>query len=150
LSHREQGQGSAVKSGGGDGDASVIRASSAEMAGDESITVFTSAQQQQQQQQRQPPNSVASSFRRATDEEVEAVRHGTQALTSQEMQEALQVLKYDIHRDIRSVITEQSRQFALYREDMTAMVAELKGHLDGVLAANTELRKENERLRHIY
>ena len=84
------------------------------------------------------------------DKEVEQIRHGVEAVTSQEMQEALQLLKYDIHKDVWSILTEQARQFELQRGDMLKIVEELKGHLSSVLEANMELRKENERLRHIY
>lgn len=86
----------------------------------------------------------------AKDDKLEQLRQGVSSVTSQELQEALQVLKYDIHKDVWSILSEQSRQFELQRGDMMRMVEELKGHLSSVLEANTELRRENERLRHIY
>ncbi len=84
------------------------------------------------------------------DDRVEELRQGVSSVTSQELQEALQVLKYDIHKDVWSILAEQSRHFELQRGDMMRLVEELKGHLSSVLEANAELRKENERLRHIY
>ena len=86
----------------------------------------------------------------SNDEKVEALRKGMAAVSSQELQESLAVLKFDIHRDIRAVLTEQTRQFAMYKDDMAEMVSGLSRQLQAVLEANADLRKENERLRHIY
>ena len=84
------------------------------------------------------------------DDKVEQIRHNIEAVTSQELQEALQLLKYDIHKDVWSILSEQSRQFEIQSNDMRKMLEDLKSHLSSVLEANAELRKENERLRHIY
>ena len=89
---------------------------------------------------------------RQTEEDglVSELRRGVSTVTSQELQESLAVLKFDIHCDIRDVLTEQARQFSMYRDDVAEMVGELQKQLQSVLDANSELRKENERLRHIY
>ena len=57
-----------------------------------------------------------------------------------------------IHREIQVVVVvrEQVRQFALAKQDMDRSMASLSAQLGGVLRANEELRRENERLRHIY
>ena len=44
----------------------------------------------------------------------------------------------------------QVRQFALAKEDTADMVRALSAQLQELLAANKELRQENERLRRIY
>lgn len=71
-------------------------------------------------------------------------------LTADDLQEALRGLRYDIHREVAAVLKEQSRQFAAAKEDTAELISALSRELKVVLAANEELRRENERLRHIY
>ena len=61
---------------------------------------------------------------RQTEEDglVSELRRGVSTVTSQELQESLAVLKFDIHCDIRDVLTEQARQFSMYRDDVAEMV----------------------------
>lgn len=104
---------------------------------------------QKEQVAKMPPDSHAQQHK-GEDGVVSEVRQGISSVTSHELQESLAVLKFDIHCDIRNVLTEQARQFNMYREDMAEMVDGLQKQLQSVLEANSELRKENERLRHIY
>lgn len=36
-----------------------------------------------------------------------------QPVTSQELQESLQILRYDMHKEVQGIVKEQIRQFAL-------------------------------------
>ena len=71
-------------------------------------------------------------------------------MTNGELQDALQMLRYDIHKELQAVMREQVRQFHLAKEDTTKLVNEMSDQLREVLQANKELRAENERLRRIY
>jgi hypothetical protein len=71
-------------------------------------------------------------------------------VTNGELQDALQMLRYDIHKELQAVMRDQVRQFQLAKEDTAKLVAEISEQLREVLLANKELRAENERLRRIY
>ena len=80
------------------------------------------------------------------------------------------MLKYDIHevnyhyylyyylyyyyvnnyKEIREIMKEQVRQFAIAKDDMQIAIKELSIQLAEVLQTNKELRAENEYLRRIY
>ena len=86
----------------------------------------------------------------ADDEEFESLRRAHRAVTTQELQDSLQMLRYDVHREVQEVIKEQVRQFAIAREDTEDIIRCLSSQLADLLQANKELRAENERLRRIY
>ena len=71
-------------------------------------------------------------------------------LTTADLTEALDMLRYDVHREVQVVLREQVRQFQLAKEDTAQLVGELSQQLQELLQANKELRAENERLRRIY
>jgi len=78
------------------------------------------------------------------------VPSGDAYMTGSAFQEALAGLRYDIHREVQSVVKEQVRQFALAKDDMQQVVGKLSGQMADLLQANAQLRAENERLRRIY
>jgi WD40 repeat protein len=80
----------------------------------------------------------------------DALRGAMKAVSSQELQDSLMQLRYDIHKEVREVIREQSRQFELSRDDTAELIAGMSAMLQEVLSANKALREENERLRRIY
>ena len=86
----------------------------------------------------------------AANDDYSALRQMVQAVSSAELQESLQLLRYDMHREISAVLREQVRLFERQRDDMSVLVDELRNQLHDVLQANKELRAENERLRNIY
>lgn len=71
-------------------------------------------------------------------------------VTLEDLNDAFQLLRYDMHREVQAVIREQVRQFAIAKEDTAIAIREMSEQLKELLAANKELREENERLRHIY
>lgn len=71
-------------------------------------------------------------------------------MTGSAFQEALVGLRYDIHREVQSVVKEQVRQFALAKDDMQHVVGKLSDQMADLMQANAQLRAENERLRRIY
>ena len=84
------------------------------------------------------------------DTDFSALQKTLDGVSSQEFQESLQLLRYDIHKDVQSIMTEQARQFSMSKQDMSVMIDSLRQQLNEVLEANKQLRLENERLRHIY
>jgi hypothetical protein len=64
--------------------------------------------------------------------------------------ELFQELRYEIHRELQSIVKEQIRQFSIAKSDMERIVGSLAKQMDDLLIANRELREENERLRKIY
>ena len=60
-------------------------------------------------------SSSSSSIRApaAVTPEADSLRRAMQPVTAQELQEALQLLKYDVHKEIQAVTREQVRQFAI-------------------------------------
>lgn len=84
------------------------------------------------------------------DDEFDSLRKTLRPVTSQELQDALQMLRYDVHREVQEIIKEQVRQFTLAREDTENIIRGLSSQLADLLQANKELRAENERLRRIY
>ena len=82
------------------------------------------------------------------------VQHGSyitgSPVSTKDLHEALEVLRYDVHREVQTVVREQVRQFGIAKQDMEDTVAKLGQQMAQLLRANEELRKENERLRRIY
>lgn len=78
------------------------------------------------------------------------VPSGDAYMTGSAFQEALVGLRYDIHREVQSVVKEQVRQFALAKDDMQHVVGQLSDQMADLMQANAQLRAENERLRRIY
>jgi hypothetical protein len=107
-------------------------------------------------------------------EDFSSLRNAVRPVTAKELEEALELLKYDIHREIQEVIREQVRQFSIAKvnckfvftiyeldfyilyiyhysqEDTMHLIRDLSLQLKELLIANKELRDENERLRKIY
>ena len=71
-------------------------------------------------------------------------------VSTKDLHEALEMLRYDVHREVQTVVREQVRQFGIAKQDMENTVAKLGQQMVQLLQANEELRKENERLRRIY
>eukprot|EP00981_Chlorochromonas_danica_P002132 scaffold424_cov165-Ochromonas_danica.AAC.32 len=80
----------------------------------------------------------------------EEIRQAVQPVTSKELEDALDLLRYDIHMEMQEVIKEQVRQFVIAKEETAQLVRELSMQLADLLQANRELREENEKLRRIY
>ena len=83
-------------------------------------------------------------------DEFDSLRKSVKAVTSQEMNDALQMLKYDIHKEMQEIIKEQSRQFSIAKDDMTSLIEKMNKQIEDLLLANKELRSENEKLRRIF
>ncbi len=78
------------------------------------------------------------------------LRSQLQPVTSQELQESLQLLRFDFHKELQSITREQLRQFEIQREGLESLVGSLRDQLKDVMAANEHLRAENDRYRNIY
>jgi hypothetical protein len=78
------------------------------------------------------------------------LRNAVKPVTSQELNDSLAMLKYDIHREIQDIIREQARQFSMAKLDTLTLIEKLNQQLADVLRSNKELRAENEKLRKIY
>ena len=96
-----------------------------------------------------PSSSSSSSSPVKTTYESSAGIHTTHVTTA-DLSEALDLLRYDVHREVQVVLREQVRQFQLAKEDTALLIGELSQQLQELLQANKELRTENERLRRIY
>ena len=105
-----------------------------------------------------PPRDQSSLYYQGVDAQRESPRTplsrmglaGDAVVTTRTFHEALGGLKYDVHREVQAVLREQVRQFALAKQDMERSVGRLSDQLQELLAANAQLRAENERLRKIY
>ena len=73
-----------------------------------------------------------------------------QPLTKENLREALEIFRYDMHKELQGIIREQVRQFEIAKQDNAALMEQMSEQLRDLLDSNRELRNENERLRHIY
>ena len=80
----------------------------------------------------------------------EVLRQSVRPVTSLELQDALAVLKYDVHREVGLILHEQVRQFEIAKEDNMRLVGTLAEQLRTLLRENEDLRAENERLRRVF
>mmetsp|Transcript_24379 Transcript_24379/g.35785 ORF Transcript_24379/g.35785 Transcript_24379/m.35785 type:complete len:654 (+) Transcript_24379:178-2139(+) len=94
--------------------------------------------------------SARSPSQRDISEVEDGIRKAIRPVSNQQLNEALELLKYDLHKEFQGIIREQVRQFAIAKEETAAQIQMLSKQLHDVLEANKELRAENERLRHIY
>eukprot|EP01033_Poteriospumella_lacustris_P007165 gene7165-5157_t len=83
-------------------------------------------------------------------EEFASLREATRPVSQRELDEALDLLKYDIHQELQELMREQVRQFNISKEETTQLIRELGMQLKDLVRANQELREENEYLRKIY
>ncbi len=97
-----------------------------------------------------PPPPVTNTATTPTKTLVSSSSSGQQLLTQENLQEALEIFKYDIHKELQGVIREQVRQFEIAKQDNAALIQQMSEQLRDLLESNRELREENERLRHIY
>ena len=74
----------------------------------------------------------------------------SKVVTSNELQEQLALLKYDIHKELQGVIREQIRQHTISKDETVVVIERMFEKMNELLEANKELRIENERLRRIY
>ncbi|KAJ1432053.1 WD40-repeat-containing domain protein [Ochromonadaceae sp. CCMP2298] len=78
------------------------------------------------------------------------VRQAVRPVSAKDLDDALALLRYDVHREVQEVVREQARQFSIAREDTAELLQRLSQQMADLLRANEELRKENEYLRRIY
>jgi hypothetical protein len=95
-------------------------------------------------------DKVSGEKRLPIDRGYESIRSAVKAVSKVELEESLQLLRYDIHREVQDIVREQIRQFAIAKNDTAQLVEELSSQLKDLLQANRELRAENEYLRNIY
>eukprot|EP01041_Mallomonas_annulata_P008879 gene8879-18381_t len=79
--------------------------------------------------------------------EFDDLKRAVRPVNSQELQEALGMLRYDLHREVQAIIREQIRQFAISKEETAQLMESMSEQLAELLAANAALRAENESLR---
>lgn len=94
-------------------------------------------------------NNINNNNNNNTDE-FGSLRSALKPVTTQELTEALALLRYDVHREVQEVVREQVRQFAISKKETTELVMSLGQQLNDLLRANEELRRENEKLRKLY
>lgn len=83
-------------------------------------------------------------------EDFSALREAVRPVTHKELEETMELLKYDIHQELQEEMREQVRQFTIAKEETALLIMELGKQLKVLARANKELREENSYLRHIY
>eukprot|EP01038_Epipyxis_sp_PR26KG_P011097 gene11097-14892_t len=83
-------------------------------------------------------------------EEYSSLKRAIRPVTITELEEALQGLKYDIHREVQDIIKEQIRQFSIAKDDTAELIKSLSNQIAELMKANEELRKENEYIHKIF
>eukprot|EP01031_Cornospumella_fuschlensis_P033058 gene33058-39990_t len=80
----------------------------------------------------------------------EDLRQAVRPVSAKDLEEALEVLRYDIHNEVQEIIKEQVRQFVIAKDETAQLIQGLSAQLADLVQANKELREENDRLRRIY
>ena len=97
---------------------------------------------------RHPPVASSSALAKVVTATTSSVDQ--QPLTQENLKEALDIFRYDIHKELQGIIREQVRQFEIAKQDNATLIQQMSEQLKDLLESNRELREENERLRHIY
>lgn len=79
---------------------------------------------------------------------LQTYRDSVRPVNQEFLQEALDGLRYDLHVEMQEIISEQIRQFSIAREESSSMMRELMQQMQGLAAANEQLREENNDLRY--
>jgi len=117
-----------------DGDVSIANASAIKQAPLQSRSLVN-------------PNPHPNS---SNNDEFGSLRNALKPVTTQDLADALALLRYDMHREVQEVVREQVRQFAISKKETTELIQSIALHLQDLLQANQDLRRENEKLRKLY